>query len=193
MNTNKKYKVIIFCAPSGAGKTTIIKHLMTTLPQLSFSVSATSRPMRKGEQEGVNYFFVPLEIFRQKVDADEFVEWEEVYPDQFYGTLHSEVEKLVARGKVPVFDVDVKGAMNLKKFYSDRALVVFIKVPLTTIKERLIARNTETESSLVARLARAEEEMDYESEADKVIENIDLQKAVGEAIEAVQEFTGLGN
>lgn len=181
-------KVVIFCAPSGTGKTTITRRMMALFPELTISISATSRDMRGGETNGVEYYFVSAEEFKAKVAAGEFVEWEEVYPGRYYGTLKSEVEKLFALGKVPVFDIDVKGAVNVKKMYGDNALMVFVKAPVETIIARLKARATDSAESIQARIDRFPFEMSFEDKADVVIENIDLEKAVADAADALAKF-----
>lgn len=188
MDIDQTYKVIIFCAPSGAGKSTIIKRMMVLFPNLGFSGSATNRPPREGERDGVEYQFLTTEAFQELIAADAFAEWEEVYPGRFYGTLHAEIEKLVAEGKTPVFDVDVKGAVNLKKKYGERAILIFIKAPFEVIEQRLIARNTETSETLADRLARVQEELTYEPYADAVIENIDLDMAVDKTADTIAVF-----
>jgi len=181
-------KIIIFCAPSGAGKTTIVKKVMELFPQLSFSVSATSRVRRESEKDGVDYYFLKLEEFKRRVRDGDFLEWEEFYNGTLYGTLKSEISRIQNLGKIPVFDIDVKGAVNLKKIYGSLALIVFIKAPIEIIRERLLARKTETAETLEMRLNRAKEEMTYESRADKVVLNIDLEKAVNDCKEIIEEF-----
>ena len=131
MNPNK---IVIFCSPSGAGKTTITRAMMKQFPELSFSISATSREARGGEQNGVEYYFVTTDAFKKMIEEGKFVEWEEVYPGRYYGTLKSEVERIQSIGKVPIFDIDVKGAWNLKQMYGDNALMFFIKAPTEMIK-----------------------------------------------------------
>ena len=185
---HEKGKVVIFCAPSGTGKTTIARRMMALFPELAVSTSATSREIRGGETDGVEYHFVTADEFKRRVDADEFVEWEEVYPGRYYGTLKSEVEKLFAEGKVPVFDIDVKGAVNVKKMYGDRALMVFVKAPIEMITARLKARATDSPESIQARIDRFPFEMSFEEKADVVIENIDLEKAVADTKEALERF-----
>ncbi len=184
----KKNKVIIFCAPSGAGKTTLVKASMEAIPELSFSVSATTRALRGSEKDGVDYYFLSIEEFKQKIEKDEFVEWEEVYPGQFYGTLKSEVARIHSEGKTPIFDVDVKGAISLKKYFGDQALMIFVNAPKESIEERLRTRGTEGEEKIQTRLARLPEEMEYSKSADVVILNIDLGKAVEDSTRVVGEF-----
>ena len=185
---NKNNKIIVFCGPSGSGKNTILKKVMEEIPELMFYVSATSRPIREGEKNGVDYNFLSKEEFENKIQNNEFVEWEEVYGSQFYGTLKSEIERIQDSGKIPVSDIDVKGAMNIKSFYLENALVVFIKAPLEIIRERLIARGTESVDKVEMRIARFEEEFSYENKCDVVIENIDLEEAVQKAVLKIQEF-----
>jgi guanylate kinase len=186
--TMKKNKVIIFCAPSGAGKTTLVKASMEAIPELSFSVSATTRALRGSEKDGVDYYFLSIEEFKQKIEKDEFVEWEEVYPGQFYGTLKSEVARIHSEGKTPIFDVDVKGAISLKKYFGDQALMIFVTAPREAIEARLHSRGTEDEEKIQTRLARLPEEMEYSKKADVVILNIDLEKAVEDSTRVVGEF-----
>jgi guanylate kinase len=181
-------KIIIFCAPSGSGKTTLAKEVMKRMPELSFSVSATNRLRREGETDGIDYWFLATEIFKERVARGDFVEWEEVYPGRFYGTLKFEVERLFSENKVPVFDIEFKGATNLKKLYTNNALIIFVKVPVEIVKQRLINRNTETQETLNTRIERFEEEMRYESSADKIVENIDLLIATHDAMKIISDF-----
>jgi guanylate kinase len=184
----KEGKVVIFCAPSGTGKTTITRRMMALFPELTISISVTSRDIRGGETEGVEYHFVSTEEFKRMTTADEFVEWEEVYPGRYYGTLKRELDRLFALGKVPVFDIDVKGAINVKRLYGDHALLVFVKAPVEMITARLKARATDSPESIQARIDRFPFEMSYEDKADVVIENIDLEKAVADTATAVKKF-----
>jgi len=181
-------KVVIFCAPSGSGKTTITKEMLKSFPNMAFSISATNREPRGTEQNGIEYFFVSTEEFKKMIDANEFVEWEENYPGKFYGTLKSEVARLHTEGKIAVFDIDVKGAVNVKNIFGNNALMIFVKAPIEIVEQRLLARNTDDAESIKARIARIPEEMTYESKADFVLENIDLQKAVNECREKISEF-----
>jgi guanylate kinase len=191
MIVEHNHKVIVFTAPSGSGKTTITRAVMSEFSQLAFSVSATTRPKRDGEQDGVNYFFLTLEEFKNKVDAGEFLEWEEVYPGVCYGTLASEVERLFDEHKIPVFDVDVKGAVSIKKYFGNNALIVFIKVPIDILVERLRNRGTETEETLETRRERFSFELSYEDQFDITIENIDLNSAIEKAHITVQDFLSI--
>ncbi len=186
METNNK--AIIFCAPSGAGKTTLTKAAMQQFSTLSFSVSATTRAPRGVEQNGKEYYFLTVSEFQTAVANNEFVEWEEVYTDVFYGTLKREVERIHGEGNVPVFDVDVKGAKRLKEYFGDRALLMFVDAPIDVITERLHARKTETEEKIQMRLARLPEEMTYKQYADVVITNIDLETAIQETGEKIETF-----
>lgn len=188
MNNNWKNKIIVFCGPSGSGKTTVLRSVMGWIHDLSFYSSATSRSMRAGEKEGVDYYFLTPQVFQERVAKGDFVEWEEVYANTYYGTLKSELERIHNEGKIPVSDVDVKGAMRIKEIFGDDALVVFIKTPLELIRERLVSRGTETEDKINMRIARAEEEFTYEHKCDAVVENIDLNKAVLDATEIVKSF-----
>ena len=185
----KKTKLIILSAPSGAGKTTLVHHLMKEVPNLAFSISATSRKPRKGEVNGRDYYFISAGEFKKKIREGAFVEWEEVYKNQFYGTLIAEVERLRKEGKQVVFDVDVKGGLNIKRLYGNDALAVFIKPPsMQVLEQRLRKRSTEDEESLKKRLARAEEELSFESRFDVTLINDDLEKAKKEIVEIVERF-----
>lgn len=176
-------KAIIFSAPSGSGKTTLVKHLLDNNPDLGFSISASTRDKRgRTEQNGKDYYFLPPQEFKKKIDNDEFVEWEEVYAGNFYGTLKSEVDRVWKEGKNVIFDVDVKGGLNLKKYFGDQALAIFVKVPsLDVLKERLNDRGTETQESLSRRLFKAEFEMSFCDKFDVVLVNEDLAKSLKEA------------
>lgn len=185
----KKGKLIIFSAPSGSGKTTLIRYVIAHLPRLSFSVSATSRLPRTGEKDGLDYHFISVQEFRQKVKENAFVEWEEVYENQFYGSLRDEVEKIRERGDSVAFDVDVKGGINIKKLYGDEALAVFVRPPSIAILEaRLRHRSTEGEESIRQRLERAAYELTFEKYFDKVLVNDNLEKSRKEALEIVRDF-----
>lgn len=185
----KKGKLLIFSAPSGSGKTTLVHYLMKQFPELAFSVSATSRPPRPGEQDGKDYFFMTQDEFKQKIANHEFVEWEEVYENQFYGSLKSEVERLRNEGKTVVFDVDVKGGLNIKKQFGDEALAIFVKPPsLEILEKRLRARSTEDEASLKKRISRAGYEMEFEPKFDVVIVNDKLDEAQKQSVKLVRSF-----
>lgn len=182
-------KLIIFSAPSGSGKTTIVHQILPQFPELQFSVSATSRAMRPGETDGKDYYFLSAEQFENYRDQGKFLEWEEVYKDQFYGTLLSELDRIWALGKHVVFDVDVKGGLNIKRQFPDKALAVFIQPPsVEELKNRLLKRGTETEESLKKRVGKAEEEMGYAPQFDKIIVNDNLEKAVEETRRTIREF-----
>ncbi len=185
----KTGKVLIFSAPSGSGKSTIVNHILGLHPEIEFSVSATSRPPRGQEQDGVEYYFLSVEEFRRRIEADQFVEYEQVYEGRYYGTLKSEVERIWAKGHVIIFDVDVKGGVNLKKYFGDKALSVFIQAPsVEELKRRLIARNTDTPEAIAERVAKAAEEMTYAPKFDVVLINDNLDKAYAEAEKMVDDF-----
>lgn len=184
-----KGKVIIFCAPSGSGKTTITHHVMSKFSNLAFSVSATTRPKREGEVEGRDYYYLSVDEFKQKITNNEFVEFEENYEaGRFYGTLKSEVKRLGDDDKVIVFDVDVRGAMSLKKYFGDHALMAFIRVPFEDLRKRLEARGKDSVDSINARIEAAKKEIEYADDADVVIENVDLEKAKKDAEKVVLDF-----
>lgn len=175
-------KVVIFSAPSGAGKTTIVKKMLNQEFGLEFSISACSRPKRTNEIDGRDYYFLSVEDFRKKIENDEFLEWEEVYKDQFYGTLRSEVDRIWAKGKDVIFDVDVVGGINIKKIFGDKALAVFIMPPsFVVLKERLLGRSTEDEKSLKKRLEKAEYELSFADKYDIQIINDNREVAFDEA------------
>lgn len=182
-------KLIILTAPSGAGKTTIARHLLTTFDNLAFSVSATTRARRAHEVDRKDYYFISPKEFRHLIAEGAFVEWEEVYENQFYGTLKTEIKRLWAAGKHVVFDVDVKGAMNLKKQYPEQTLAIFVKPPSSEILfQRLRQRNTESEESLQKRIAKATEELKYENYFDIVLVNDNLEDALEKATTIVRNF-----
>jgi guanylate kinase len=185
-----KGKAFIFAAPSGSGKTTIVKHLVQTNPLLGFSISASTRDKRgRTEENGKDYHFLSKEDFLRKIQNDEFVEWEEVYEGNFYGTLKSEIERIWNEGKHVVFDVDVKGALNLKKYFGDRALAIFVKVPsLDVLKERLSDRGTESPESLSRRVYKAEFEMGFENRFDVTLLNDELEESKMKAEQLVADF-----
>ena len=184
-------KVLIFSAPSGSGKSTIVNHILGLHPEIEFSVSATSRPPRGQEQDGVEYLFYSADIFRLLIRDGKFVEFEEVYPDRFYGTLKSEVNRIWAKGHVIIFDVDVKGGVNLKKYFGEQALSVFIQAPsVEVLRERLINRATDSMEEIEKRVAKAAEEMTYAPTFDKVLINDNLATAFREAEEMVDNFLG---
>jgi guanylate kinase len=182
-------KAIIFCAPSGSGKTTIVKHLLSVDDRLSFSVSACTRKQREGEIHGKDYYFLSHETFKQKIEAGEFLEHEEVYGGNFYGTLKSEVERIWSLGKTVMFDVDVVGGLNIKEYFGDRALAVFVKPPsIETLEQRLRYRSTETEETLRMRVDKAVHELVFESKFEHVLMNDDLTVALKNAEKLVNDF-----
>ena len=184
-----KPKLIIFSAPSGAGKTTIVKEVMKSDLPFAFSVSATSRPPRDGEVDGKDYYFLSAEEFKDAVAKGLFLEWEEVYENQFYGTLKSAVEEKRKQGFHVIFDVDVVGGLNIKKYYGDEALAIFVMPPsVEELKKRLKGRGTESKESFDKRIAKAEHEMSFAKDFDVVIVNDDLQKAVRETITHIRKF-----
>lgn len=182
-------KLIIFSAPSGSGKSTIINYLLQQNLNLAFSISATSRPPRGTEQNGVEYFFLSPEEFRQRIASDEFLEYEEVYTDRFYGTLKSQVEKQLSAGQNVIFDVDVVGGCNIKRFYGDRALSVFIQPPsIEELRKRLVGRGTDAPEVIESRIAKAEFELGYADKFDVRIINDNLEQAEAEALRIISEF-----
>ena len=183
-------KAIIFSAPSGSGKTTIVRHLLKTCDYLSFSISATTRPRREEREiDGKDYYFLSVEEFRKRINNNEFVEWEEVYDGNYYGTLKSEISRIWELGKHVIFDVDVKGGLNLKKYFRSRALAVFVRVKnLAVLEERLRRRNTETEENINERLDKAEFELSFENGFDKTVFSDKLKLTLGAAEKLVEEF-----
>ncbi|MBQ8483149.1 MAG: guanylate kinase [Bacteroidales bacterium] len=183
-------KVIIFSAPSGAGKSTIVNHLLGLYPELEFSISATSRATRGQEKHGVEYYFFTADEFRSMIEEEKFVEYEEVYAGSFYGTLKSEVERIWAKGHAIVFDIDVQGGVNLKRIFGDQALSVFIQAPsVEVLRKRLIGRGTDTPEAIDRRVAKAASEMEFAAgKFDHVLINDDLQKAFDEAEEVIGSF-----
>ncbi|CCZ80986.1 guanylate kinase [Odoribacter laneus] len=182
-------KVIIFSAPSGAGKSTIVNYLLSKNLGLEFSISATCRPPRGKEQHGKEYYFFTQDDFKKKIAAHEFLEWEEVYPGCFYGTLQKEVERIWAKGQAVLFDVDVKGGVNIKKKFGDQALSIFIQAPsIDILKKRLISRATDSPEKIEERVAKAEYEMSFASQFDTIIVNDNLETAQKEAEQKVKAF-----
>lgn len=182
-------KLIIFSAPSGSGKSTLINYLMQQDLNLAFSISATSRPPRGNEQHGIEYFFLTPEEFRQRIANNEFLEYEEVYKDRFYGTLKEQVEKQLAAGQNVVFDVDVHGGCRIKEFYGNRALSMFIQPPsVDELRRRLEGRGTDTPEVIDDRIARAEYELSFAPKFDTVVINDDLETAQREALEKLKSF-----
>ena len=188
-NITSKNKVLIFSAPSGSGKSTIVNHILGLHPEIEFSISATSRPPRGQEKDGVEYYFLSVEDFRSRIEADKFVEYEQVYEGRYYGTLKSEVQRIWDKGHVIIFDVDVKGGVNLKKYFGDKALSVFIQAPsVEELHRRLIARGTDTPEAIAERVAKAAEEMTYAPKFDVVLINDNLDNAYAEAEKLVDDF-----
>ncbi len=189
MRFEAKGKMVVFTAPSGAGKTTLVRHLLDHFGYLDFSVSATTRNKREHEKEGIDYFFLTEDEFRARIAEDAFVEWEEVYTGQFYGTLKSEVERTWNEDKAIVFDIDVNGACRLKEKYGEQCLTIFVKPPsIDTLVDRLKKRNTETEASLQKRIEKVKREISYENRFDAVIVNDLLEVAKKEAELLVENF-----
>ncbi len=184
-----KGKLIIFSAPSGAGKTTIVKHLLQQDFNLEFSISATSRKPRHTETDGKDYYFLTEKEFQKKIENDEFLEWEEVYKGIKYGTLKSDVERIRNLGKNVIFDVDVVGGLNIKKYFGDEALAVFVQPPsVEALRERLHCRSTDTKEVIETRIAKAEHELSFANQFDVVITNDNLEDALAEAEKIIGEF-----
>lgn len=182
-------KVVIFAAPSGAGKTTISRYVLTRCGNLEFSVSAATRPPRSHEMHGRDYFFMTQPEFERRVENQEFVEWQEVYPGHFYGTLESEVHRIWGNGQHVVFDVDVQGALNLKRIYGERALAIFIMPPsIDVLEKRLRSRRTEDETSIHIRLAKAQKEISTYRSFDRLLLNSRLPKAQSQGLAMVREY-----
>jgi guanylate kinase len=187
-----KGKLVIFSAPSGAGKTTIVKRLLKKNLNLEFSISACSRPKRSNEVHGKDYYFFSLEDFKKRIQNDEFVEWEEVYKNHFYGTLKSEISRIRNQGKNVIFDVDVEGGLNLKKAFNKDALAIFIMPPsVHELQKRLIKRATDENEKINIRVEKASSEIKYATKFDKVIINDDLERATQEAEAVVRNFLNL--
>ena len=182
-------KILIITAPSGAGKTSITKHLMKVFPVLEFSISAATRKARGNEKDGVDYYFMGLEEFNHKIQQKEFAEWEMVYEGKFYGTLKSELKRIWNLGKVPVLDIDVKGALHIQRQYPENTLSIFVQPPsVEVLKDRLLGRGTETEESLAARVNKAAYELSFKEHFDKTIINNNLEIACADAEKLVSEF-----
>ncbi|MFA5012117.1 MAG: guanylate kinase [Ignavibacteria bacterium] len=184
----------VFSAPSGSGKTTIVKEVLKEYPEFMFSISATTRQKRKNETDKKDYFFITKEEFESKIKNDEFVEYELIYDNNYYGTLKSEVDKCLTSGKSMVFDMDVKGALSIKRIYKDKALLIFVNPPdKNTIIERLINRGTESDEYLKKRIARIDFEMKQKDQFDVVLDNFELKTAVEEAKNIIKKYKGIQN
>jgi guanylate kinase len=186
-------KAIIVSAPSGAGKTTIVRHLLSEFPGLEFSISACSRPKREKEAEGKDYYFITTDQFQAKISRDEFIEWQEVYPGSYYGTLKSEMDRIWSEGKTPIFDVDVSGGINLKKYFGDTALAIFVQPPsVQELENRLRHRGTENEENIQTRLNKVEKELTFSGKFDRIIVNDEFSSASSKVTELVTEFLDSG-
>jgi guanylate kinase len=190
--SSPQHKLIIIAAPSGAGKTSITRHLLNVFPQLAFSISAATRQARHYEKNGKDYYFISLQEFQQKIQHNEFVEWEMVYEGKYYGTLKSELQRLWSNSQCPLLDIDVKGAIHVQQQFPETSLTIFIEPPsVAELKRRLETRGTETEQSLQARVNKASYEISFKEHFDKSIVNDDLQKACAKAEVMVREFLQL--
>ena len=189
MNSQKHGKLIIFSAPSGAGKTTIVHHLLTKNYNMEFSVSACSRDMRTNEKEGVDYYFLGLETFKQKITENAFLEWEEVYPNQYYGTLKEEVDRILKKGANVIFDVDVEGGLNIKSQYGSQALAIFVMAPsIANLRDRLEYRSTDSQESIDRRIEKASKEMAYADRFDETLLNDNIEAAFIRAEKLARQF-----
>lgn len=186
-----KGKAIIFCAPSGSGKTTIVKHLLDKYSNLGFSISACTRDKRgRNEENGKDYYFLDIHDFKERIDNEEFIEWQEVYPGAYYGTLKTEIERLWDAGKNVIFDVDVQGGMNLKKYFGDAALAIYVKVPsMEELERRLRARGTDSEDSISRRIYKMKFEMEFQNRFDVILLNDDIDHSWQKAEELYEKFT----
>ncbi|MGQ1783565.1 guanylate kinase [Saccharicrinis sp. GN24d3] len=188
-NMSKNGKLIIFSAPSGSGKTTIVKNLLEKDFKMEFSISATTRAPRVNEKHGVDYYFLTPEEFRSKINDDDLLEWEEVYNDKYYGTLKSEVERITSKGNNVVFDVDVVGGLNIKKMYGNRAIAIFVKPPsIKELKKRLEIRGTDSEEVIAQRINKAEEELSYANNFDHIVVNSNLDLAIEQTEKILYNF-----
>lgn len=185
-------KLVIFSAPSGAGKTTIVHHLLKKIPNLEFSISATTRERRGDEVDKKDYYFISKEEFLHRIAKKQFVEFEEVYSGTFYGTLREEIERIWESGKTVIFDIDVEGGLHLKKKYEEQALAIFVQPPsLEVLKQRLAGRGTDSHEKLQERFVKAEKELNYAPKFDIILKNYDLNTACAEAEKLVTDFIGL--
>lgn len=185
----KEGKLIIFSAPSGAGKTTIVHHLLSKMDELEFSISATTRPARGDEKDGSDYYFISKEDFLHRIAKKQFVEFEEVYSGTFYGTLRTEIERIWSKGKTVIFDIDVEGGLHLKRKYEDQALAIFVQPPsLEVLIERLTGRGTDSAEKLKERFAKAEKELNYAPKFDVILKNYELDTACKDAEKLVKDF-----
>ena len=188
---NPNGKLVIFSAPSGAGKTTIVRHLLSKIPELEFSISATTRQSRGDEQTGKDYYFISKEEFLHRIAKKQFVEFEEVYTGTFYGTLRTEIDRIWQKGKTVIFDIDVEGGLHLKRKYGEDALAIFVQPPsLAVLIERLTFRATENIEKLNERFKKAEKELNYAPQFDIILKNYDLETACEQAEELVKKFIG---
>ena len=187
---SSSHKIIIITAPSGAGKTSITKHLLKTFPgKLAFSISAATRQKRSYEKDGVDYYFMSVDDFKEKIQQNAFVEWEMVYEGKYYGTLKSEIHRIWKEGKVPLLDIDVQGAVHVQQEHREQSLSIFIEPPsVDELKKRLSSRGTETPESLATRLNKATYELSFKDHFNKVIVNADLEKACKEAVDIISDF-----
>ena len=187
---SSSHKIIIITAPSGAGKTSITKHLLKTFPgELAFSISAATRQKRNYEKDGVDYYFMSVDDFKEKIQQNAFVEWEMVYEGKYYGTLTSEIHRIWQEGKVPLLDIDVQGAVHVQQEHREQTLSIFIEPPsVDELKKRLSGRGTETPESLATRINKATYELSFKDHFDKVIVNADLEKACKEAVDIISDF-----
>ncbi|RTL49318.1 MAG: guanylate kinase [Sphingobacteriales bacterium] len=184
-------KIIIITAPSGAGKTSITRYLLAKYPKLAFSISATTRSPRSNEQDGKDYYFISINDFQEKIKANEFIEWEMVYEGKYYGTLHAEIERIWQEGKVPVLDIDVKGAIHVQQQYPNNTLSIFIEAPsLDELKKRLESRGTETPESIATRMSKASYEISFKHHFNIEIVNRELEQACLQAETAIRQFLG---
>lgn len=182
-------KLILFCGPSGSGKTSMVHHLLKTDNRFTFSISATTRPIRENEVNGVDYYFLSPEEFKNKIANDEFIEWEQVYEGRYYGTLKEEIERIYKMKKTALFDVDVEGGLKIKRVYEDNVLAVFVKPPsLDALRERLVKRSTETTESLESRIEKAAQELMYADRFDFILVNDNFKKACEDAVELINDF-----